>query len=546
MKWKWTDWRFLIIVLIILGIVVRFVNLDRKVYWGDEIISSTRSAGYRKAEVNQQLFNGQIYSPQEFQRYQTINPDRSLSDTLHSLAFEAPEHSPLYFTMGRFWQQMFGDSLFVRRSLPATVSLLAIPAVYWLCVELFASTATAWIAAGMLAVSPLQILYAQEVRAYSLWTVLILVSSAALLSAIRRKTKLSWGIYAVSLSLAFYTYMFSALVAIAQGIYVLYTEGLRLTKTVQSYLLASLAAAIIFLPWGLIVARNFFNIQDSMHWTGRKAKNIYVIRLWILNLMSNFVELRNPADPFKFKWLVDLPLAYFIILISPIIGYAIYWLCRRTKQRTWTFILILIATTVLPLLLPDIIFGGQRTSIARYLIPLYLSIQLTIAYLFASKLTDRGIKTSQKQFWQVVTVILVSGSIFSGVAIAQSPTAWTKYADYYNAEIAEVINQKPRPLLIGDGNLNTTQSRLISLSYALKPEARIQGVFPLNIPDFSPEFSDIFVLTVRRREPLIPILMQTGNYQVELFRTWEMSYKRRIIKLWKLTPLVDENPQAVN
>ncbi len=542
MNWKWiqqTNWRlsplqFAIVLLLILGVWFRFANLDQKVCWGDEIISSFRMAGYTQEEVDRQLFNCEIHSPAYFQHFQHLTPDRTLSDTLHSLVVEAPEHAPLYFTIGRFWQQLFGDSLFVRRSLPVLINLLAIPAIYWLCYSLFASHTTAGIAAGLLAISPFQILYAQEVREYSLWTLTILFSSAALLSAMARQTTVSWGIYALSLAMGFYTYMFSALVAIAQAVYLIYTEGWRLTQIVKQYLLALVAAILVFLPWGLVIAIYFGNIQSGMEWTGKKAKNMYVICFWILNLVSNFVEFRDREDPFTFRMALDRPLTYYIIFILALVCYAIYWLCRQ--KRIWTFVLMLMAGTVFPLLLPDIIFGGQRTSIGRYLIPCYLSIQLAVAYLFASKIADRSRIT--RQFWKLVMLIVIASGVTSGVLISHSQTAWTKYTDYYNDRIAAIVNQAPSPLLIGDITLNTTQSRLMSLSYLLKPEARIQGFLPENLHQFDGRgFSDIFLLTVRREEPLPAILMQHENYHVELLHLWDMSYKRRKIRLWKVTPI---------
>ncbi|MBC6472582.1 MAG: hypothetical protein GDA48_07045 [Hormoscilla sp. GM102CHS1] len=167
MNWKWiqqTNWRllplqFAIVVLLILGVWFRFANLDQKVCWDDEIISSFRMASYTQEEVDRQLFNGEIHIPAYFQHFQHLTPDRALSDTLHSLVVEASEHAPLYFTIGRFWQQLFGDSLFVRRSLPVSINLLAIPAIYWLGYLLFAFHRAAGIAAALLAISPFQILY---------------------------------------------------------------------------------------------------------------------------------------------------------------------------------------------------------------------------------------------------------------------------------------------------------------------------------------------------------------------------------------------------
>ncbi|NER30255.1 MAG: hypothetical protein F6J89_22180 [Symploca sp. SIO1C4] len=69
-----------------------------------------------------------------------------------------------------------------------------------------------------MAVSPFQVLYAQEAREYSLWTVTILLSTAALLKAMRSPSHSSWGIYTVSLTLGFYKTILSTLVAMGQGI----------------------------------------------------------------------------------------------------------------------------------------------------------------------------------------------------------------------------------------------------------------------------------------------------------------------------------------
>jgi uncharacterized membrane protein len=54
--------RFLIITLLAIGIFFRFVNLDRKIYWGDEVATSLMISGYTQAEMNQQLWNGRVIS----------------------------------------------------------------------------------------------------------------------------------------------------------------------------------------------------------------------------------------------------------------------------------------------------------------------------------------------------------------------------------------------------------------------------------------------------------------------------------------------------
>jgi len=179
--------RFLIVVLLVLGIFFRFFNLDKKVYWLDETYTSLRISGYTTSDLSQhitQVFDGHVFGVENFkndlQEYQYINSKNGLIDTIKSLAVEDPQHSPLYYIMARYWVQWLGNSVAAIRSLSALISLLVFPCIYWLCLELFGASLVGWIAVVLIAVSPFHVLYAQEAREYSLWTVTILLSSASL------------------------------------------------------------------------------------------------------------------------------------------------------------------------------------------------------------------------------------------------------------------------------------------------------------------------------------------------------------------------------
>lgn len=160
---------FLIIVTIILviGIFFRCYNLDRKVYWHDEVFTSIRVSGYNVKTIIANEFQGKIISPQELLKYQTIPADNTWRQTLERL-IEHPEHPPLYYIYSWGWQKIFGSSIAATRSLSVLFSLLVFPSLYWLCWELFNSTTIAWMAIAITAISPVHIIYAQEAREYSL------------------------------------------------------------------------------------------------------------------------------------------------------------------------------------------------------------------------------------------------------------------------------------------------------------------------------------------------------------------------------------------
>ena len=94
---------------------------------------------------------------------------------------ENPHHPPLYYVINRIWGKIFGTSILAMRSLPAIISLLAFPCIHWLCLELFEESITGSVAIALIAVSPFHLAYAQEARQYSLWVVITLLSSEALL-----------------------------------------------------------------------------------------------------------------------------------------------------------------------------------------------------------------------------------------------------------------------------------------------------------------------------------------------------------------------------
>ncbi|WP_442945002.1 glycosyltransferase family 39 protein [Nostoc sp.] len=115
--------RFLIIFLLAMGILFRFFNLDGKVYWHDETYASLRISGYTKTEAKQQLFNNRVIGGESFTQFQGANPEKSLNDTIMSLAKQDPQHPPLYYIIARLWMEVFGNSVTAIRSLSACISL---------------------------------------------------------------------------------------------------------------------------------------------------------------------------------------------------------------------------------------------------------------------------------------------------------------------------------------------------------------------------------------------------------------------------------------
>lgn len=74
--------KILVAILLVLGIFFRFSNLDRKVHWSDETSTSLQVSGYTVADFDRQIPNGRIVGIEDIQKFQRINTEKGLVDTV--------------------------------------------------------------------------------------------------------------------------------------------------------------------------------------------------------------------------------------------------------------------------------------------------------------------------------------------------------------------------------------------------------------------------------------------------------------------------------
>ncbi|MBE9163300.1 glycosyltransferase family 39 protein [Tychonema sp. LEGE 06208] len=469
---KWLG--FLIIAVLAIGIFFRFVNLDGKFYWIDETYTSLRVSGYTEAEMLKEISYNKINSPSDLQKYQQVNSEKTLSDSLNSLATEDPQHPPLYYVLARFWAQWFGTSVTAMRSLAAVISLLVFPAIYWLAWELFESSAVAWMAIAIFAISPYHILFAQEARQYSLWTLTTILSSAALLRAMRPEANQNpiwlvshWALYAVTAAMGFYTHLLFVCVAAAHAIYVALIANWRDIKTFIAYYVAALIALIGFMPTLVNTVENLNQIRSTTVWA-EQTNLLRLVSRWAGSLSIAFFDIGIDGSASATQLALIIPAG---IAILALVGYAIYFLCRQTPKRVWLMVLLLIATTAIFLALPDILKGGRRSANPRYLVPCYVGIQLAFAYLLSAKISNKFDNLKQQRLWKIVMVSLFCAGIISGGVSSGADSWWNKGSGWLRAEleVAAIVNSASNPLIISDANI----AYIMALSYRLQPQVKL-------------------------------------------------------------------------
>ncbi len=517
-------WKFALIVVLMLGICFRFANLDHKVYWFDEVATSIRIAGHTKSEVEQQFATAGTVNAEALLNYQTLQPETSFQQTLAALK-KSPEQAPLYYVLARQWTQLFGSSILAIRSLSAFLSLIALPCIYWLALELFDEPRPGWIAVMLLSVSPFYVAYAQEARPYSLWATTILVSSVTYLRARRLNTTPSWLLYALSTVLGFYTSLLSLFVTVGHGLHLFLVE--RLTQRTYRYLGAITLAVIAFMPWLIVILSSLKSFQDNTVWMRAPMQFASRVAIWLAPILLTFGDLPFPmnATPvgIALALLLLMGLAFLIVrsrlkqakqsgvlllggwvaiasvlclgfglfcgntsiavtldpaavggiliavLLFALVFNAIRSLRATVKQTIGLFILTLGITTPISLMVIDLIQMGQSSANPRYMFPVQMALQLSVAYLLAHKIDVSETVISRRRWTGILAFVLGVGLLSCTLNLEKSPI-YQKSRNLHNLPIAEILNQAESPILIGEPYIALD---LISLSHSLAPNIQI-------------------------------------------------------------------------
>ena len=486
------SWRFLLIIILAIGIFFRFANLDQKVYWIDEAGTSRYISGYTEPEVNQDIFDGRLFDVGDLQKYQYPDEQKTAADVIENLAQNNPEHPPLYFLALRIWLKFFGNSVAAIRSFSAIISLLTFPCIYWLCQELFQSKWVSWTAVALTAISPVHIVYAQEARQYSLWIVMILISSAILLRAIRKKNKINRLLYGVTVSLGLYTHLFFALVAFGHGIYVILTERFKFNRVSLSYLSALLIPLFAFGPW-LWILFTQPPTPGIVSWMDDTPSPLFMAIRLAGVISRTFVDLGISPNDSLFSMLLLAPV---ILILFVLIGYSLYFVFRHSSERVWLFIFTLVGVTSLTVIFCYLILDKQIAT-TRYLLPVSLGIQLSVAYLLATKLQATPLVEGiwKQRFWRIAIILVSFFGILSGTIRSQSEVWWNQVPQLsqHIPEIAEIVNQSDRAVVISDAIPGVPRFLLYGLSHQLTPEVKLQLFLKSDAPVIKYDSGDVFL-----------------------------------------------------
>ncbi|MBP0000195.1 MAG: glycosyltransferase family 39 protein [Cyanobacteria bacterium SID2] len=507
---KWL--RAWLALFLVLGIGFRFIHLDRKVYWHDEAFTSIRIAGLSNQEISETLFNGEVITAFKLRDALRIHTNKTAFDTI-TVTQKQPHQTPLYYVLAHFWVRLFGDSIGTIRSLSAVFSVLCLPAFYWLVMELFAVTSIASIATMLMTVSPFHLVYAQEARAYSLWTLAILLSSVMVLRAVKNPKWKNWVLYAITLTIAFYTHLFSIFLAVAHGIYVFCRENCQLSIIFKRLLTAFGVSTLLFSPWIFSIALRLKTVKNTTSWMQQSLGILKQIQSWYGGVLTIFYDSNSFFQ--KAGNLLDINGRIFLILI--IFSVAFFW--KKSNQDAKFFVSAIFIVFLLMNIIPAIVADYMLSKIVRYQIPFLICLGIIVAYAISLKIDKRS-TTGQV----ILSFILISG-LASCISYSQASSWWNKANAYQKWQAANYINQHSNLLIV---SFDKNKGDLFAMSYYLKPEQQLKIFKVKNNKNFNLQetLKDVLVFNPPKKiRESLEENYQLDRVQPESLKLWQLRAK---------------------
>ena len=211
----------LLLVIILLGFAVRLFRLGVQSLWYDETVSAFLAS---------------------------LPPPELVAHTSRDI------HPPGYYLLLHYWATMFGQSEFALALFSVFFGVLLIPLTYLLAAYLANRSVALW-AALLVAISPFNLWYSQEVRMYTLGAAMgVLAVYFALRAFSTRSVTLRWKFwisYAVVAAVGLYTLYYFAFLLVAINLLLLMGAILPRYQpaTLKSIILANAVVLVLYIPW---------------------------------------------------------------------------------------------------------------------------------------------------------------------------------------------------------------------------------------------------------------------------------------------------------
>lgn len=449
-----------LVTIFMLGAQLRFQQLTRPVVWNDEALTLQHVAGYGIASRTV-LANRVTTAHDLTEILQSPTSGNGLKGIVSSLAYYDPNHSPLNYFFVWVWGQVYGEHTYEQLRMPeALFGTLAVPAAFWLGFELTGAMECAMLMALFVAVSPMSLHHSREIREYSLYFLMLFLTTAGFLRAYRTDKIGDWILYAALLTVGLYSHMMIALLAVSNFIYtVIDSKGKFLTGKPLRNLMFTVVASILFYPWLSVFFGNLPAAAEGSRWMSERIPFTDLLKAWIQCPVAIFVYIPT----------FDTGKALIYVFFAIFVACSAY-VCM-TQKRLAKYLVCTFVVCAGAMFAQDVIFGGKRSLYPKYVAaaPFMGLTIITVGLwqLFQSK--KRQLKVAAVMV--ACLVFALECYLAADRIMDREPTTLGPVKLH---EIADILNAQDRPLLVSmEGPQWTNFTQMLSLSHVIKPDTQI-------------------------------------------------------------------------
>ncbi len=352
-------------------------------------------------------------------------------------------HSGLYYLILHIWQSVVTGETGARMfSVLAAVATVAV--VYFLGGRL-GGRGAGLLSAGLLGLSPLHVWYSQEIRMYSVQTLLVCLSFLFLLKALREGWGNSWRIYIVCTTLAIYVQYTSIFAVLAQDLFIIVCHR-KDRRMLRCWLLSQCAIALLFAP-----------CLPLLFWQTTMVTGRSWIQPLELRQVLGFISLFSGA------YLGDTRSRILSVLVTMMaLVTAIVILCRRRENRETAYFLALWFS--LPIILLLALSLRQNLFLPRTLVYTMPAFALLVGCALAC--AESAIESL---VGALVVTILVSANLFALGNYYFTDNPWIK------SDLRDGAHEIAENFRAGDVIVHSSQFSYRPFQYYLGDRA-IQGI----------------------------------------------------------------------
>lgn len=483
---------------------LRLIAANYSVYFDkDEVRKLMRTSGFTVPQIQSQLMSAEPMTAGGLvDRYQYACSRCAEAPSLAALEANR-EHPPLYYLLLQKWLGLFGQWL-SPKVFATLVTLVTLPALYWLAVELFDDWLAGLISVTIFAVSPLMFTVSQHVSQYSLLALLSCLSTTCFIRAHRSEKKIDWVLYSFLVSLGLYTHLFFVLLPAAHGLYELLRWNLQ---RLRSFLLAVAIAGLSFLPWMVGIVGDYRQFEDTTGMeTSPVLENPPAVWTYFANGMKFTVQLFLKKDNISLlsnDWL-DSSLASGVAIVA-FIGITGWLLHYRRFHNSFLLLLACLWVPTVPIMVLDVFLVQGISAKVRYYLPTVVIMLPLLGFWLASGVRSPFLIRRRLVSLGLLLILMVSlassGKLF--VLTLSDRASGSQYGSGYQqaANIAnQVANKDVSTLVISYEDYIQSLvfvHRLNVNTHYLMREGRelSHTLLSANIKQYRDHYSQIFILS---------------------------------------------------